>query len=64
MPPATFDIKIVQKQATPGPVTTAIGTGSSATRTEFFIAMAPLITPAQLDGQLPAQLPLSHQQKD
>lgn len=47
MTPSTFDIKIVQKQATPGPVTTAIGTGSSATRTEFFISLPQAATPGQ-----------------
>ena len=36
--PTTFTVKIVQKQATPEPVTIAVGTGSSATRVEFFMA--------------------------
>ena len=49
MTPSTFDIKIVQKQATPGPITTAIGTGSSATRTEFFIAID--VRPQVASGQ-------------
>ena len=39
MTPATFAIKIVQQAATPAPVTTALGTGSSATRTDFFIVL-------------------------
>ena len=48
MTPSTFDIKIVQKQATPRPVTTAIGTGSSATRAEFFISFPQAVTPWQV----------------
>lgn len=57
MTPSTFDIKIVQKQATPGPVTAAIGTGSSATRTEFFIAIdvRSQVAPSPLAAALPVQ---------
>ena len=47
--PSTFEIEIVQKQATPGPVITAIGTGSLATRVEFFISLLP-VAPAQPSG--------------
>lgn len=48
--PSTFEIKIVQKQATAAPVTTAIGTGSGATRTEFFIALASTVAPSPSDS--------------
>jgi len=46
MTPSTFDIKIIQKQATPGPVTTATGTGNSATRAEFFMSLSVPAGPA------------------
>lgn len=39
MTPSTFEIKIIQKQATPLPATTAIGTGSYATRADFLIVL-------------------------
>ncbi len=53
--PSTFDIKIIQKQATPAPVTTAIGTGNSATRADFLIVL-----PAQVgSAQAPATVTLS-----
>ncbi len=37
MTPSSFDIKVIQKQATPPPVGPVLGTGTGATRAEFFI---------------------------
>lgn len=39
MTPSTFEIKVIQKQATPDPVGTVVGTGTSATRVEFFVSL-------------------------
>ena len=39
MTPSTFEIKIIQKQATPGPITVAVGTGNAAARADFLIVL-------------------------
>ena len=53
MMPSTFEIKIVQKQAIPGPVTTASGTGTASARAEFFISLPP-VAPVQSLGPVVA----------
>lgn len=56
--PSVFEFKIIQKQATPGPITTAIGTGNLATRLDFAITLpvpqsAPVAAPRQ--GPVPVR---------
>ena len=59
MTPSTFEIKIVQKQATLPPVTTVIGTGTSATRANFLIVMPSYLDPMKAVGvtNLPPHAP-------